>query len=934
MFDGLVLSRQMEMHLMEMRSEIDLHGYDVICLSETWMKSSTPNRLIPVPGYQILRRDRPDGKGYGGVAVLVRQPLEATLIECPGEPTAESRLESLWVQIGAGPRRVMVCSLYRPPTRTAAGTAADIDELERQLQYILTRHSGTIIISGDANINLADGVDGTATVRLREVLSCYGMRRHTEGPTYRPSGSEIDFICSNGGAVRTGSLHCHFSPHSWSRALLAVPEYRPARCSMSARCWSRLDVPEANSRLRQVDWSPVFSSADPASQWDYFTAVTSPIIDGLVPVRRFRARNPTAPPLSDATKQLMARRRAALSDGDRDSYKELNRRVRAAIRRDTRGELQRRIQESGKGSLWRSIQPVIAAKQPSRVAPSADPDSLNRHFVSVGARVARQVDSSGPELPVRLTRVTTGRFDVTPVSPESLTNTVASMNGSTAAGDDGLCMRFVKLCWDSLCHVVTHIVNSGLASHTVPAAWKVTYVHPIQKNSKSTEPSNYRPISILPTIAKITERVVYEQLSSYFNSHDLFSSHQHGFRAHHSTETALVTISDRILEAIDRREIGLLCLLDMSKCFDVIPHDRLLWKLHLYNVDTRWFTSYLSDHYQRVLIQTPDGERVTSQPLLNPIGTYQGSALGPLMFSIYALDLPLHRHDSLPHSDCLVQYADDCQVAVFGRPSDSAALVRSMELNLDSLSKWFCKNGMKINADKTQLIVFGSRQILKQLPTISVHFMGSTVTGCPSLKNLGVVFDQQMTFASHVDDVVRRCTGMLVGLSHCRHSLPRQALVTIVEALVVSVIRYCISVYGSCNQTQMARIQRLMNFGARVVSGRRKHEHISDVIRDLGWLSAHNLYRYHSLMLLKRIMLTGYPDTLYGLTVTRGELHSRQTRQVQQLHTPAIRTESGRRRFMYSVVKDFNELPHDMRELGLPRFKSELRRYLRSAQVT
>ena len=183
--------------------------------------------------------------------------------------------------------------------------------------------------------------------------------------------------------------------------------------------------------------------------------------------------------------------------------------------------------------------------------------------------------------------------------------------------------------------------------------------------------------------------------------------------------------------------------------------------------------------------------------------------------------------------------------------SDSAALVRSMELNLDSLSKWFCKNGMKINEDKTQLIVFGSRQILKQLPTISVHFMGSTVTGCPSLRNLGVVFDQQMTFVPHVDDVVRRCTGMLVGLSHCRHSLPRQALVTVVEALVVSVIRYCISVYGSCNRAQMARIQRLMNFGARVVSGRRKHEHISDVIRDLGWLSAHNLYRYHSLMLLK-----------------------------------------------------------------------------------
>ena len=145
--------------------------------------------------------------------------------------------------------------------------------------------------------------------------------------------------------------------------------------------------------------------------------------------------------------------------------------------------------------------------------------------------------------------------------------------------------------------------------------------------------------------------------SCIYRNHALLSAGHFGCKL--ETEQSIVTISDRILEAIDRREIGLLCLLDMSKCFDVIPHDRLLWKLHLYNVDTRWFSSYLSDHYQRVLIQTPDGERVTSQPLLNPIGTYQGSALGPLMFSVYALDLPLHthRHDSLPHSDCLVQYA-------------------------------------------------------------------------------------------------------------------------------------------------------------------------------------------------------------------------------------------------------------------------------------
>ena len=227
--------------------------------------------------------------------------------------------------------------------------------------------------------------------------------------------------------------------------------------------------------------------------------------------------------------------------------------------------------------MWRTIRPVISAKQPSRPAPAADADAMNQYFANVGTQTARQVDSSGPALPVRLPRVSTGRFVVRPVTPESLAMTVAQMNNSSACGADGLCVRFVKLCWPYICHEITHIVNSSLASHTVPTSWKLTCIHPIQKSPKSTETSNFWPISILPTIAKITERVVYEQLSEYFTSHHLFPSCQHGFRTAHSTDTALLTVTDRALEALaHNRQVALLCLLDKSKAFDVIPHNRLL----------------------------------------------------------------------------------------------------------------------------------------------------------------------------------------------------------------------------------------------------------------------------------------------------------------------------------------------------------------------
>ena len=190
---------------------------------------------------------------------------------------------------------------------------------------------------------------------------------------------------------------------------------------------------------------------------------------------------------------LMTQRRACLRAGDRDRYKTLNRQVKAAIREDTRCDLQRRIQDSGRGDMWRCIRPVISGKQTPRPTPSADVESMNAYFVNVGVQTARQVDSSGPDMPIRLPRVSTGRFEVEPITPERLFSTVAQMNGSPTCGADGLSMRFLKMCLPSVYHVITHIVNSSLTSHTVPRSWKLTIIHPIQKKLKI-----YRYIQLPP----------------------------------------------------------------------------------------------------------------------------------------------------------------------------------------------------------------------------------------------------------------------------------------------------------------------------------------------------------------------------------------------------------------------------------------------------
>ena len=355
-------------------------------------------------------------------------------------------------------------------------------------------------------------------------------------------------------------------------------------------------------------------------------------------------------------------------------------------------------------------------------------------FVEIDVNTSRTVDRSGPELPVRLPRMSTGSFVLAPVTPSHLRSVIGRMNSSSACGADVMCVRFIKMCIDSLCHVLSHIVNSSIASNTVPDSWKLTLVHPIPKVSKSEDFSRYRPISILTAIAKITERVVFEQLYSYFASHHLFSPNQHGFRMNHSTDTALLTLTDHVFRSMDKREITLLCLLDCSRRFDCIPHGALLRKLELYGVDTRWFQSYLVNHYQHVQVQSSGSSRgsTLSRLLLNSIGTYQGSALGPLLHNIYANDLPLYTDNSTG----IIAYADDVQLYVSGPPKDLSFLIRNMECNLSTLSNWYGKNGLKINAAKTQLVALGTRELVRRLPPISVTFSGSTIACTSSVKNL------------------------------------------------------------------------------------------------------------------------------------------------------------------------------------------------------
>ena len=907
----------------DLRQELSLHGFDAVSVNETWLRKSTTN-IMAFPGYKLLRSDRTfKPYGFGGVAVLARESLNPKIVSKPAA-VCDSKLESVWTELRVGHNRtVLFCSLYRRPSKTESELNRDLDELENQVQSALGRYSGLVMFCGDLNCNVrvTDGAGG----KLTQLLSRYGLYQCVKpgSVTYRPSASKLDVIFTNHGdrVVRSGTLLCHFSPHNFVRCQLRVKKERGPPAAIMCRSFSRVNWDALRLDLTLIDWDRMRQCSTLEHQSQLFNELFIAVFNHHAPVRRVTLKHSTALPLTAETIQLLDRRRAATRDGCQLTYALLNRRCRAAIRQDCRNDVIQKLREQGPTATWRVARSLLSdGGGVSRPTPLVSVDCLNAYFSSIGVRTSASVISTH-YVPILLTRISTCSFCLSAVSYRELRRVVTSLRNTNTCGVDGISSRMVKNTFNVIGHIILNLVNASLTRGTVPESWKISLVYPIHKGGALDDPAQFRPISVVPLVSKITERVVQEQLYMYFSEQDLFSPAQHAYRRNHSTQTALLTVSDYILSAMNRREIVLIAMLDCSKCFDTIDHGTLLSVLRLYGVDTTWFASYLSGHSQRVQVNS-GGKIHTSQLASNPTGIYQGTALGPLLFSIFSNDMHLHIDPSVR----LVQYADDSQIAVCGKKEDLPQLISRLEATLATVHKWFASRKMKINAAKTQLVTFGTKQLLQGLPPIQINFGGETITETSKVRNLGLTMDRHMTFRPHLDQVTGTCTGVLLGLAAARHWLPRDVMVMLVNALVLSRVRYCLAVYGNASSEVRDRIQKIINFCARAVTGRSKRDHVSDAIRSLEWLRATSLYQYSTITAFRAVITCGEPLSLAANISVHEHCHN--TRRAGQYRPTSVRTELGKRMFAYSAPTLYNELPQAVRETGAGGFKRVLKNHL------
>ena len=351
-------------------------------------------------------------------------------------------------------------------------------------------------------------------------------------------------------------------------------------------------------------------------------------------------------------------------------------------------------------------------------------------------------------------------------------------------GIDKIPAKVVKDCKIHTVDQLANLINCSLQTCTFPSAWKLAEVIPLMKNDLDAEKGpNNRPISLLPILSKLCEGVAYLQLTTFLTGRGKLFKHQSGNKKLYSTENLNILTTDYIIDQMDKKNLAAMVLMDLSKAFDSISHDILLQKLIKFDISSsaiKWFKSCLEEIFQSVRI----GNHL-SDPKLIAHGVPQGSILGPLLFSFYVNDLP-----TIPKSANTESYVDDTKQSKLFKSVNWNNLdngLKELKWDLGRVTGWCCFNKLLINPKKTKFIIFGTRQLLKNLPDdLSIQFLGEILIPSKSVKDLGVTLDRELTFDEHINNVVKCCNYSLCQISRVRHLFNKEHIEAILNSLVFS----------------------------------------------------------------------------------------------------------------------------------------------------
>jgi len=918
---------------------------DIFVVTETWLRpqgdEAKVKDLTP-PNYTTI--SFPRGSLGGGIAVIIKDTLSSCVSVTSEFLFQHSSFELAQLTFSLKQHTLNVFALYRPPpsTKNKLTDALFLDQIPDLLQ-VINESKGSTILVGDFNSHF-DNPSHFYTSKLVDLLDHFSLAQSVSAPT-QSFGHILDWVVHRpDDCLLTSSRvdHTLSSDHYCVVSQLTLPKPEKQPTIITKRNLSAIDRIAFSTDLQSNLSETTLPSA---VQLDKALRKT---LDKHAPAKQCTvSKRPSCPWYCNVADDLIAAKRRRRQAERKWLTTKLH--VHKEILKALNHHVTQLVQ-SAKSSFYSSQ--ILACKTtkqlftltntllgksktsslPNNIPCSELPEKFSNFFNDKIETIRNNLDIASTPDPLNddhccFRGVQFTSFD--PVTEQTVKKIILSSACKTCELDP-LPTSLLIECLDVVLPHITHVINESLVSGTFPNVYKLALVSPLLKKptlDKNTL-KNYRPVSNLAFLSKITEKLVLLQIINHLTKNDLLDPHQSAYRAGHSTETVLLKVVNDLLTALDQDNVSVLALLDMSAAFDTIDHNILLHSLeNFYGIAgtaLSWFRSYLTNRTQ---IVTTNG--LKSSKTLLKFGVPQGSVLGPILFILYAKPISkiIDNHHIL--HEC---YADDTQIQLSGSVSEIPNLLSRLVNCISDLKSWMTANKLKLNDEKTEVMLVIPPK-LSQHPSLpkTMSINSTDITFSTSVRDLGVILDHSLSFQQQISQICQSAYLEIRRISSIRHYLSIDATRTLVCSLILSRLDYCNSLLAGCPNSLLLKLQRIQNNAARLIFRSSKFDHVTPLLIKLHWLPINQRINYKLSSICFSFVTSNSPEYFSSLLIpyvpTRQLRSSSDTR---TLKTSTYKKSSfGKRCFSYQGPSSWNTLPYNVRHAtSVKTFKTSLKTQL------
>lgn len=922
---------------------------DIVLGTESWLKPKHYDNEIfsPELGYTPFRRDRQKQTG-GGVFIAVKNSLiaqEATHLH--------TDCENIWVKIQLqGSKPLLVCSYYKPKEHDPHST----NEFNKSLS-MATKTSATVWVGGDFNMPKMDwsNISPTPDCKLQShyrdfinILFDNNITQMVQDPTRGNHILDL-FLTNNPSRVNRAQVIPGISDHDAVLVVINTSARMKTQKPRKIHLYKKADWDGLRSHItnlhESLSKSKKYISDSVADLWQSISSSIEEGVNTFIPSKMSSTKN-KLPWIKVELKRLFRKRDKAFrkyKKSKQTTHKEHYLKLKHLCRKQTKIEYQKylgdilNVNTSNSDEQQPETKPnnkkiysllkhsrqdsvgIDSLKKHNKLH-TADTDKatiLNEQFQSVFTPKSPVSLKSLAEMKVQ-DMADTGRETSHPtfsshdpmpdidISVNGVEKLLKNLNPHKAAGPDQIRPIVLKNTCKEMAPILCELFKKSLQTSTLPDIWKMANVAPIYKKGTKSDPANYRPISLTCILCKTLEHIVSSSVTKHFTQANLFYELQHGFREKRSCQTQLLMLIDDILKSINQRSQVDLILLDFSKAFDMVNHEKLLYKLHYYGIRGQtlsWIKSFLDNRSQSVVV---NGSKSSTIPVSS--GVPQGSVLGPLLFLIYINDLP----DFVKHSKVRL-FADDTALYLSLTVSSHSSLLQQ---DLHQLEQWESKWEMKFNPSKCQVI-----QITKRKLVISTKYRlhNTFLETVSSAKYLGVTISSDLNFNKHIDNISKKASQTLGFLRRNIKVHSERLKSTAYKTLVRPQLEYSSTIWSPYTAVlidQLESVQRRAARWAKQDYGRTSS--VTEMLNSLNWRRLdlrridQRLVMFHNI--LHNQVAIQAENYLTPNTRSSRTSHSQAFRQIQTV------TDYHKYSFFPRTIVHWNALPPDIVTLSGPQF--------------